>query len=254
MKIMKKNVFIPVLIAGLFMASSCGMIYNPAKEYQAQTDTITVNLSQEGFEFIINFKKGIKHNHPTFVFWTEDMNENLLQTLFVTKSFATGIFGHAPMNDTLWGTEPGLAKRPAALPYWWHKCSRETVEVTVPSPDNPYLDAYTGETPKGSFSLKIKTDKIHGEKFRVLMEINQTWDWNDFWTNNRFPEDNDYKSSSQPSLVYSVTIDPGSNIKEYYLNLIGHGHYSGKDGVLYTDLSTITTAKYIIDKVMVKLY
>ncbi|UCH13186.1 MAG: hypothetical protein JSV22_08715 [Bacteroidales bacterium] len=251
---MKKNVFIPVMITGLFIASSCGIVYNPAKETQALTDTITVNLSQEGFEFIIYFEKGEKHNHPTFVFWTEDMNENLLQTLFVTKSFATGIFGHAPVNDTLWGTGPGQAKRPAALPYWWHKCNREAVEVAVPSPENPYVDAYTGETPESSFALNIKTDKIPGEKFRVLMEINQTWDWNNFWTNNKFPEDNDYKSSSQPSLIYSVTIDPGSNIKEYYLNPIGHGHYSGKDGVLYTDLSTITTAKYIINKVMVKMY
>ena len=251
---MKKNFYYPLMFILLFLAISCGIVNNPVKKDLPLSDTIAVNLSEKGLEFIIYFEKGEKHNHPTFVFWTEDMNENYLQTLFVTKSFATGIFGHAPINDTLWGPEPGVAKRPAALPYWWHKCNKETIEITVPSPDQPYVDAYTGETPKGSFALKIKTDDINKDKFRVLMEINQPWDWNDFWTNNRYPDDYAYKTSSQPSLIYSVTIDPGSNIKEYYLNPIGHGHYSGKDGVLYTDLSTISTARYIINKVIVRLY
>ncbi len=251
---MKKIKYIPVIVILLFLATSCRVVNNPVKKEMALSDTIVVNLSDEGLEFTIYFEKGHKHNHPTFVFWIEDMDENYLQTLFVTKSFATGIFGHAPINDTLWGTEPGVAKRPAALPYWWHKCNKESIEITVPSPEHPYVDAYTGETPKGSFSLKIKTDNIINNKFRILMEINQPWDWNDYWTNNKFPDDNAYKTSCQPSLIYAVTIDPESNIKEYYLNPIGHGHYSGKDGLLYTDLSTISTARQIVNKVKVKLY
>ena len=251
---MRKIKYIPVISILLILIISCSIVTNPAKKEFPLSDTITVNLSEEGLEFIIYFEKGEKHNHPTFVFWTEDMDENYLQTLFVTKSFATGIFGHGPINDTLWGTKPGVAKRPAALPYWWHKCNKEAIEITVPSPENPYVDAYTGETPKGSFALKIKTDNIINKKFRLLMEINQPWDWNDFWTNNKFPEDYAYKTSCQPSLIYSVTIDPESNIKEYYLNPIGYGHYSGKDGILYTDLSTISTARNIINKVKVILY
>jgi hypothetical protein len=251
---MKKNKFIPVIFILLILATSCSIVHNPAKKDLALSDTIAVNLSEKGLEFVIYFEKGEKHNHPTFVFWTEDINENYLQTLFITKSFATGIFGHAPLNDTIWGTEPGVAKRPAALPYWWHKSNKESIEITIPSPDQPYVDAYSGETPKGSFALKIKTNNITNNKFRLLMEINQPWDWNDFWTNNKFPDDNAYKTSCQPSLIYSVTIDPKSKIKEYYLNPIGHGHYSGKDGLLYTDLSTITTARHIINKVKVKLY
>ncbi len=251
MKIIK---YIPVIVILLFLAKSCGVLNNPAKKEMALSDTIVVNLSDEGLEFIIYFEKGQKHNHPTFVFWIEDMDENYLQTLFVTNSFATGIFGHAPLNDTLWGTEPGVAKRPAALPYWWHKCNKEAIEITVPSPEHPYVDAFTGETPKGSFALKIKTGNIINPKFRLLMEINQPWDWNDYWTNNKFPDDYAYKTSCQPSLIYAVTIDPDSKVKEYYLNPIGHGHYSGKDGLLYTDLSTISTAKQIINKVKVKLF
>jgi polyphosphate kinase len=36
------------------------------------------------------------------------------------------------------------------------------------------------------------------------------------------------------------------------LNPIGHGHYSGKDGKLYTDISTLTTAKNIAEKLTIR--
>jgi len=248
---MKITATFVVIIALLFLATTCSIISNPARKDLDVSDSLIINMSEHGLEFIIYFEKGEEHNHPTFVFWIEDMNENYVQTLFVTKSFATGIFGHGPVNDTLWGTEPGVAKRPAALPYWWYKCDKKSIESVVPAPDNPFVDAYTGATPEGSFSLRIKTDKTGTGKFRLFMEINQSWDWNDYWTNNKYPDDYAYKSSCQPSLIYSVTIDPESTVKEYYLNPIGHGHYSGKDGLLYTDLSTISTAKRIVNKVIV---
>jgi polyphosphate kinase len=38
---------------------------------------------------------------------------------------------------------------------------------------------------------------------------------------------------------------------EYTLNPIGHGHYAGKDGLLYTDLSTFTTALKIAQSIKV---
>ncbi len=229
---------------------SCSIINKPAKPELEVSDTIYASISGKGLKLVINFEKGNAHNHPTFVFWTEDMDENYLQTLFVTKSFATGIFGHGPINDSLWGTEPGVAKRPAALPYWWHKYSIEP--ENVPSPDKPILDAYTGATPSGSFALKTETEAAENGKFKLLMEINQPWDWNDYWNTNKYPDDPAYKTSCQPSLIYSVTIDLNSKMKKYYLNPVGHGHYSGKNGLLFTDLSTITSAKNIINKVYVE--
>jgi hypothetical protein len=44
-----------------------------------------------------------------------------------------------------------------------------------------------------------------------------------------------------------------SELTEYYLNPIGHSHYSGKDGLLYTDLSTFTTALQIAEKIVVRV-
>ena len=101
--------------------------------------------------------------------------------------------------------------------------------------------------------LKWKTKKVKDRKFRVLLEINQPWDSNKFWTNNKFPGDIDYFTSLQPALVYAVTIDPNSDETEYYLNPIGHSEPSGQNGKLFTDLTTFTTAKEIAEKIIVHL-
>jgi hypothetical protein len=85
------------------------------------------------------------------------------------------------------------------------------------------------------------------------MEINQAWDSNKFWSNNKFPGDRDYFGSLQPALIYAVSIDLNNTEKQYFLNPIGHSHFSGKDGKLYTDISTITSAKEIAEKIMVTL-
>ncbi len=37
------------------------------------------------------------------------------------------------------------------------------------------------------------------------------------------------------------------------MHLIGHSHWSGKTGELFTDLSTITTAKDIVKSAVVKI-
>jgi hypothetical protein len=51
--------------------------------------------------------------------------------------------------------------------------------------------------------------------------------------------------------VHAATIDLSSSEKEYFLNPIGHSHPSGKNGKLYTNLTTITTAKNIAEIIVV---
>ena len=87
--------------------------------------------------------------------------------------------------------------------------------------------------------------------FNVLFEINQTWDWNEYWTNNKYPGDEEYKTSCQPAVVYSATININSSQKEYLMEPIGHSHYSGKTGELFPDLSTLTTALEIAREIRV---
>jgi hypothetical protein len=43
-------------------------------------------------------------------------------------------------------------------------------------------------------------------------------------------------------------------LKDYYkMKPIGHSHYSGKTGELFTDLSTFTTALQIADSIVVRI-
>ncbi len=225
----------------------------------------TTNITEEKLSFsttpeIINTPleiemiKGRYHNHPSFAIWVEDLNGNYIETLYVTQYVAKGVFGHGEIEPGKWSNKPGEVRRPASLPYWAHKRNIQAEDgLYVPSPKTAVADALTGATPKGSFILETGTKEGARQKFKVLFEINQPWDSNEFWTNNKYPDDNDYLTSLQPALVYSTIIKPENNAKEYTLNLVGHSDPSGKTGELYPDLSTLTTAKEIVQKIVVLL-
>ena len=202
----------------------------------------------------IQFVAGEKFNHPSFAIWTEDLYGNYIETLYVTQYVAKGKFAFGEIEPGKWKNEPGEARRPATLPYWAHKRNIQAPDgLYVPSPETEVPDALTSATPKGNFVLETATSNTGNKKFRVLCEINQAWDANEFWTNDKFPNDNDYFGSLQPALVYAVTVDPNQSGKEYYLNPIGHSHPSGKTGELFTDLTTFSTAKEIANKIIVRL-
>lgn len=232
-----------------------GLISCTSKQVPAPIfENIKSNNNAQGLELEIKFLKGTSHNHPTFTIWVEDVEGNFIETLFITQYLGTGIYGHGSLGEGKWDNKPGQAQRPSTLPYWLHKKGTiNNSESLLPSPKSPMPDAITGATPKGDFILNTRTTQALPKKFRLMLEINQPWDWNEYWHNNLYPTDTDYKTSCQPALVYAVLIDTYSETEKYFLNPIGHSHYSGKDGKLYTDLSTISTAKNIINKVSVSL-
>jgi hypothetical protein len=159
---------------------------------------------------------------------------------------ATGVFGHGEEAPGKWSSIPGAVRRPAALPYWSHKRGVKAPDgLYTPAPETAVPDAISGATPTGSFKLATKMSSNPTGKFRVLLEVNQAWDSNNFWTNSKYPNDFNYFASLQPSLVYEVIVDSDILNSPLDFQLIGHGHPSGKDGELNKDLSTITTAKDI---------
>lgn len=213
---------------------------------------LETNISGQGPAFEIEFHQGPEFYYPLFAIWIEDMNGKYIQTLYVAQSIARGVFVYGQVKDNRWQKES--KRRPAALPYWGHKYGFKAEDgFYLPTPENPVVDAYTGATPTSEFILKSKSDKELPKQFRILLEINQSWDWNEYWTNNKYPDDKEYKTSSQPALVFAVDIDLSTNQNEYVMKPIGHSHYSGKTGELFTDLSTLTTALEIVDKVIVKI-
>lgn len=239
-------VFIILLSLALFRC------VNNAKNINNPEQKIVAGNVNIGDHLVFQFKTGKYHNHPTFVIWVEDMEGNYLHPLYVTRSVSSGIWDHGELAPGKWSNLPGKAVRPAALPYWFHRRGLENMPA-IPNENDRLPDAITSATPTAGFFLETKSGVEKGQKYRILIEINQTWDWNDYWHNNKFPDDNDYKNSCQPALIYAVTIDSRSSLKEYYFNPVGHGHYSGKNGVLYTDLSRFTTALEIFEEIKVVL-
>lgn len=243
---------IAIIVALTPIFYTCSIVSTP--QHQTEPLIIHSNIDGKGTRLSLEFQSGPAHNHPSFAIWLENLDGSFIQTLFVTQYVATGIFGYGELEPGKWKREPGAAVRPATLPYWLHKRGQKTGRVPdLPSATNPVPDAVSGATPSGNFILNTRSDQTLPPQFRILMEINQPWDANYFWTNNKFPQDRDYLTSLQPALVYAVTIDLTSPLTEYVLNPIGHSHFSGKDGLLYTDLSTLTTALQIAQKIIVRV-
>lgn len=233
----------------LAVMSSC----TSQQKLDSKTETITTRpeLIKSKLEF--EFSPGKAHNHPSFAVWVEDLEGNYIETLYVTQYFAKGVFGHGESEPGKWKNEPGTVRRPATLPYWSFKRNIKAADgLYAPSPETAVPDALTGATPKAGFSLKTGS-KATDKKFRVLVEVNQPWDSNDFWTNDKYPNDFNYKTSLQPALVYAVTVSPNETGKSLYLNPIGHSHPSGSTGELFTDITTITTARDIFSKIAVRV-
>lgn len=177
---------------------------------------------------------------PQISVWMETLEGQYIDTLYVTGKISDASFrGKAD--------DGGRKRRPEALPYWSHKRGiQESDGLYVPIANNPDLDGVTAATPKNDYQVTLTAPKMG--RYKLMMEVNRTYDFNEYYSPTRFPDDPIYSgdgSSGQPSLIYQAIIDshqPG----HHFFELIGHGHHSGADGRLYEDLSNITTAKDIL--------
>ena len=242
---------VPVLISFSDPYGISEMI--PQKEKKSTSpDKVMSNPDGKGVALEIEFYRGQSHNHPSFAIWVEDTSGKFIQTLFVSKSIGTGVFNYGEKTDGKWTA--GEVRRPASLPYWAHKRGvMEEDGLYIPTPNHPIPDAYTGATPKNDFILSTKLDEKGPQVFNVLFEINQPWDWNEYWTNNKYPGNVDYESSAQPALVYMATIDLTGQERNFAMEPVGHSHYAGADGRLTTDLSTLSTALEIAERITILL-
>ncbi len=220
---------------------------------QQNSEQVMLNQNGSGMLFNIGFLPGKAHNHPTIAVWIENIDGSFIQPLFITKAAATGIFQYGQVDTMIWKHETGEAKRPAAIPYFFYRFNTIADNKALPSKNNPIPDAFSSATPKAAFTVNVRANNQLPQQFKIMVEINQTWDWNPFWNNTKFIDDIDYKHSCQPALIYSVTVNQNELMDKYYLNPVGHSHYSGKDGKLYTDISTFTTALHIFDKIILTI-
>lgn len=272
----KEFIIVLVILSGIF-AFTC---YEPAPvrklmDWRAARNTQAthaISLSEyqvydhtEGEDpyLTIDFLKGEHFWNPQAAIWIEDSAGNYIATLWVTTSTARGLFyaGRSASNfkesDKAKSEETTPVRRVDALPYWSHKRNHQYSDgYYSPPPDEPLPDGMSGATPTANFYFKTTESGIKDRSsFRVMVEINVAFDENEFYSEYDFLDDPRYHGGTgllgQPSLIYGATIKRHDKERYYLLPLLGHGHHSGGSGDLIADMTTITTARYVVERIVV---
>lgn len=197
--------------------------------------------------------------HPQMAIWTEDTEGNYLETIFVSKATAKGLFfgGRTKENFKTFDEKQksrGEYRRVNALPVWAHKRGVSNADgMYAPSSRNPLPDAITGATLDDSF--KLYTSVAYSKAFVLRLELNVAFDDNEYYSEYDFPDDATFHNGTgqlgQPSIIFETKIEIKKEKEHYLMKLVGHGHHSGQTGELYTDLSTLTTAKELVERIVV---
>ncbi|MBL6445879.1 hypothetical protein JMN32_06145 [Fulvivirga sp. 29W222] len=262
-----------MIILSIFILISAGILYNipffnsiynwgntfrnsqlGKSEQTLNYETINLNGLTGQHDISIELKKGSTFQYPLFAIWLEDSIGNYIKTLYISRVIASSTFDYGEKVNNEW--KPAVVRRPEALPYWSHKRGIKASDgLYIPLNGAPDLDGVSGATPTGNFIVTSKSDLNALKYYKIFLEVNQSYDWNEHYSEGRFPDDEIYSGSGQvgqPSLIYATDLSAADLQQKTYklLNLIGHGHHSGKDGKLYTDLKNITTAKKIVDRII----
>ncbi|TMO64066.1 hypothetical protein CWC18_07175 [Pseudoalteromonas aurantia] len=241
------------------------------KKQGAQGQTITVEL-----------KKGPYFMWPQYAFWLETIEGEFVQPLYVTSAFATNNFtnkvtardpnqvfsSHMFMGEdavgedalVFLGEEPSTKDtrmRPESLPVFLHQLGVQADNgFYVPTDSKLAIDGYTGATMEDNFIYSVQLPGQLKGKYRVRFEINHSFDFNEFYSSDRFPEDPVYSGSgfsAQPSVIYQAIIDFDNAETLAQMSVVGRGHHSGQNGELYGDLENLTTALELVDRIIVSV-
>ena len=191
----------------------------------------TQSIISDSMELIIEGGEHWLGNMKVFIFsvrktpqiaaWIEDEEGRYIATITVTNRSAKKNWRSAPQTG-----------RPEALPVWNH---RHSVKSSLGD-----IDTVTTATPKNSVEAKIdKNLLINGNTYNVFLEINHSFDYNDYWT-----KDNS-GVNGQPSLVYHTQFTAGVPCRTPLVP-IGHGSVDGSNGDIVNGLENFTSALSIV--------
>ncbi len=227
----------------------------------------------------IEFRKGPFFMWPQYAIWLETLDGKFIQPLYVTGKLANNNFANKVTRkkskhvftdnpfatdadgdeffDFQWdAASKNDRMRPESLPVFLHALGIKSIEgAMVPEASTPLLDAYAGATLTDNFLLTTRSLATLPEQFRIRFEINQSFDFNTYYSSDRFPDDPVYSGngySAQPSVIYEVVVDRRDTQPIYLMKLIGQGHHSGKDGKVNPDISKLTTATQLVDRIIIE--
>lgn len=258
------SVVLAACLAYLFYTGSLGFgaIYDWGSDYRnsqagrdsrsQKVDYISLEQSIGQYQVSLEGKLGNAFKYPMFAAWLEDADGNYLHTIYVSESIGTSTFDYKKGKK---GRH--IIRRPSGLPVWAHKRNIAATDgLMIPLGKEPDLDGYTGATPLEDFVIESQLKPNKDSIVHIYFEVNQSYDWNEYYSKDRFPQDSIYTisgQSGQPSVVYKATIDLRelSNENSKIMSPVGHSHHSGADGSLYPDLSKVTTAFDIVSRIIV---
>ena len=158
---------------------------------------------------------------PQIAAWIEDEKGQYIATITVTYKSAKKNWRAAPQ-----------AGRPEALPVWNHKRQNNSISDDI--------DTVSSATPKGSVEAKIDRGLlINGNTYNVYLEINHSFDYNDYWT-----KDNS-GVNGQPSLIYHTQFTAGEPCRKPLVPT-GYGSVDGSNGDITGGLENFTSALDIV--------
>lgn len=268
-----KLIWIILLLVSSFFLGSYYQIppFGNLMDYGARQKATTTNgLQPSGHEIVemelnkelqlsIDLVRAEHYWHPQMAIWMENENGTYIKTLFVSKATAKGFFfgGRNKENfkefDESKQTE-GKYRRVNALPIWSHKRGVRYLDgALVPTRENPLPDAISGATLSDNFYLRTSTD--YHQKFRIKVELNVAFDDNEYYSEFDFPNDEIFHNGTgqlgQPSILFESLIDMNDSKKYYLMKLMGHGHHSAQTGTIYEDVSKLTTALQLVERIVV---
>ncbi|MBQ4811860.1 hypothetical protein J8M20_10955 [Pseudoalteromonas luteoviolacea] len=236
-----------------------------------------------GQRITIELKKGPYFLWPQYALWIESLSGEFKQPLYVTEKLATNQFtnkvtkkdpdqvfnthllvGEGPNAwDVLEGQEEPTSKnsrmRPESLPVFLHQLNmRADNGVLVPDSESLAIDGFSGATMTDNFIFTTRLQAPLNGPHRVRLEVNHSFDYNEYYSSDRFLDDPIYSGdgySAQPSVIYEAIIDFDSQQSGTLavMSLVGHGHHSGRDGNIYSDVSQLTSALELVERVIVSV-
>nr|MBX2850570.1 hypothetical protein [Phycisphaeraceae bacterium] len=166
---------------------------------------------------------------PVAAIWAQTTGQpgRMIQTLYVDEAVA--------YSDTpIW--QGKATPRHHILPIWRHQY--RDVNGLDPTGD---IDAVTSATPNHSFSIE-QTLNSGDDDFVLRLEMNAHGD-----ANEAYPD----KHLGQPSVLFEARIDLTSDQAYYLMSRTAPGGGAEADGQPRYGFDGITTAKHLIEKVLV---
>ncbi len=177
----------------------------------------------------------IKHS-PQIAAWVENSEGAYVATLLVSERAGKKNWYGAPDDG-----------RPESLPVWLHAAQASAGRTSA-------IDAATSATPSGAEAFHTRIVGLTaGKPYRVRLEINHSFDFNETWTKKAKKGNAFYCGvNGQPSLVYEACFVAGTP-GNFVLNFIGQGSIDGFSGAVTEGQEGLSSALIIIESATLSL-